>query len=200
MESNSQVSWRAIALGLILIPVNCYWIVYIELVQYSAQPTIVSLIFNVVFSVFVLTLLNLLLKRFLPQLALRQSELLVVYVMLSVASATAGHSMMEILVPILGHAFYHATPENDWSNLLWRHIPEWLSVNDKGALSGYYDGDSTLYTIQQIKSWLTPVMSWVVFLFALVFVMVCINVIVRKQWTEREKLAYPIIQHIRHLT
>ena len=194
MENTSQVSWRAIALGLILIPVNCYWIVYIELVQYSAQPTIVSLMFNVVFSVFVLTLLNLLLKRFLPKLALRQSELLVVYVMLSVASATAGHSMMEILVPILGHAFWYATPENDWSNLLWRHIPEWLSIDDKRTLSGYYDGDSTLYTIEHIKSWLTPVMSWFAFLFALVFVMVCINVIVRKQWTEREKLAYPIIQ------
>jgi len=194
MENSSQDSWRSIVLGLILIPVNCYWIVHIELVQYSAQPTIISLIFNVVFSVFVLTLLNLLLKRFLPKLALRQSELLVIYVMLSVASATAGHSMMEILVPILGHAFYHATPENDWSSLLWRHIPEWLSVNDKRVLSGYYDGDSTLYTVRHIKSWLPPVISWFAFLFVLVFVMVCITVIVRKQWTEREKLAYPIIQ------
>ena len=194
MGNHSQVSWRAIALGLILIPVNCYWIVHIELVQFSAQPTTVSLIFTVVFSVFVLTLLNLLLKQFLPKLALRQGELLVVYVMLSVASATAGVSMVEILVPILGHAFYHATLENDWSNLLWRHIPEWLSVDNKRVLSGYYDGDSTLYTVQHIKSWLTPVMSWFAFLFALVFVMVCINVIVRKQWTEKEKLAYPIIQ------
>ena len=193
-KQSTQVSWRAIALGLILIPINCYWLVQVELVQYSTYPTIISLIFTVVFSVFMLILLNMLLKRFLPQLALRQGELLMIYVMLSVASATAGASTMEILIPILGHAFWFATPENDWSNLLWRYIPAWLSVDDKRILSGYYNGDSSLYTIQHIKSWLIPVISWFAFIFALVFVMVCINIIVRKQWIEREKLAYPIIQ------
>ena len=193
-EKFPSVTWKAISIAIILIPINCYWLVQVELVQYSALPTTVSLIFTVVFSVFVLILLNLLLKRLLPGLALRQGEFLVIYVMLSVASATAGVSMMQILVPILGHAFWFATPENDWSNLLWRHIPEWLSVNDKKVLSGYYTGDSTLYTVQHIKGWITPVISWFAFLFALVFVMVCINVIVRKQWTEKEKLAYPIIK------
>ena len=203
-EQFSSVSWRAVAIGLILIPINCYWIVQIELVQYFAvrrsrrllfaHPTTISLIFTVVFSVFVLTLLNLLLKQFLPQLALSQGELLVIYAMLSVASAIAGHSFMEILVPILGHAFWFATPENDWKTLFARYIPKWLSVDDKKVLLGYYEGDSTLYTIQHIKGWITPVMSWFAFIFTLLFVMVCINVIVRKRWTEKEKLAYPIIQ------
>ena len=41
--------WRAVLVGLILIPVNCYWITSIEMVQYFAQPTTVSLIFTVVF-------------------------------------------------------------------------------------------------------------------------------------------------------
>ena len=190
----SSVGWRSIAIGLILIPINCYWITYIELVQYSAQPTIVSLIFTVVFNVLLLTAFNRILKRFLPRVALSQGELLVIYVMLSVASATAGHSMMEILVSTLGHAFWFATPENDWRDLFWRYIPRWLAVADKGVLSGYYDGDSTLYTTQHLLGWLTPVMNWFAFLFALLFVMLCINVIVRKPWTEDEKLAYPIIQ------
>jgi hypothetical protein len=194
MENFSHVRWRVILLGLILIPVNCYWIVQIELVQYSAQPTIISLIFTVVFTLFILTGLNLLLKKFFPKLALSQGELLVVYSMLSVASALAGHSMMEILVPTLGHAFWFATPENDWKTIFWGYIPKWLSVDDKDVLSGYYEGGSTLYTIPHIKAWLTPVLSWSAFLFGLLFVMLCINVIVRKQWTEKEKLAYPIIQ------
>ena len=193
-KQSTQVSWRSIALGLILIPINCYWLVHVELVQFSTYPTIISLIFTVVFSVFILTLLNLLLKQFLPELALRQDELLVIYVMLSVVSATAGCSLMEILIPILGHAFWFATPENDWSNLLWKYIKKWLSVDDKSILSGYYHGDSSLYTVQHIRSWLIPVTSWFAFLFALVFVMVCINIIIRKPWTEKEKLAYPIIQ------
>ncbi len=190
----SPVGWRSIAIGLILIPINCYWITYIELVQYSAQPTIVSLIFTVVFNVLVLTGFNQIFKRFLPRMALSQGELLVIYVMLSVASATAGHSMMEILVSTLGHAFWFATPENDWRDLFWRYIPSWLAVVDKDVLSGYYEGDSTLYTKQHLLGWLTPVINWFAFLFAMLFVMVCINLIVRKPWTEDEKLAYPIIQ------
>ena len=193
-KSRPSVRWRSIAIGLLLIPINCYWITYIELVQYSAQPTIVSLIFTVVFNVLVLIGFNQILKRFLPRLALSQGELLVVYVMLSVASATAGHSMMEILVSTLGHAFWFATPENDWKDLFWRYIPRWLAVADKDVLSGYYEGDSTLHTKQHLLGWLTPVMNWFAFLFVLLFVMVCITLIVRKPWTEDEKLAYPIIQ------
>ena len=193
-KPSSPVSWRSIAIGLFLIPINCYWITYIELVQYSAQPTIVSLIFTVVFNVLVLIGLNQIFKRFLPWFALSQGELLVIYVMLSVASATAGHSMMEILVSTLGHAFWFATPENDWKDLFWRYIPRWLAVADKDVLSGYYEGDSTLHTKQHLLGWLTPVINWFAFLFALLFVMVCINLIVRKPWTEDEKLAYPIIQ------
>ena len=102
--------------------------------------------------------------------------------------------MMEILVSTLGHAFWFATPENDWKDLFWRYIPSWLAVSDKGVLSGYYEGDSTLYTKQHLLGWLTPVMNWFAFLFVMLFVMVCITVIVRKPWTEDEKLAYPIIQ------
>ena len=193
-KPSSSVGWRSIAIGIILIPLNCYWITYIELVQYSAQPTIVSLIFTVVFNILVLLGFNQILKRFLPQLALSQGELLVIYVMLSVASATAGHSMMEILVSTLGHAFWFATPENDWKDLFWRYIPSWLAVADKSVLSGYYEGDSTLHTKQHLLGWLTPVLNWSAFLFIMLFVMVCITVIVRRPWTEDEKLAYPIIQ------
>ena len=127
-------------------------------------------------------------------MVLSQGELLVIYVMLSVASATAGHSMMEILVSTLGHAFWFATPENDWKDLFWRYIPSWLAVTDKDVLSGYYEGDSTLHTRQHLLGWLTPVLNWFAFLFVMLFVMVCINLIVRKPWTEDEKLAYPIIQ------
>ena len=149
----------------------------------------------VVFSMFVLILFNLLLKRFLPKLALRQGELVVIYVMLSVTSAIAGHSTLEILIPILGHAFWFATPENDWSNLFWRYIPKWLSVDDKKVLLGYYEGDSTLYMPQHILGWLTPIMSWFAFALALFFVMVCINVILRKLPIELERMgAGPAIE------
>ena len=55
-------------------------------------------------------------------------------------------------------------------------------------------GESTFYTAEKIKSWLTPVIAWSGFIFALVFVMLCMTSILRKRWTEEEKLSYPIIQ------
>ena len=35
---------------------------------------------------------------------------------------------------------------------------------------------------------------WSGFIFVLMFVMICIDVIIRKQWTERERLTYPVAQ------
>ncbi|HCK14109.1 TPA: hypothetical protein DHW51_08295 [Candidatus Poribacteria bacterium] len=113
--------------------------------------------------------------------------------MLSIASGIGGHSMMQILPPMLGHPFWFATEENDWKNLFWNHIPSWLSVNDKSVLKGYYEG-GPLYNIQHLKVWITPIATWSVFIFVVLLIMLCINIIIRRQWVENEKLSYPIIQ------
>ena len=87
--------------------------------------------------------MNQLFRRFLPSLTLAQSELVVVYLMLSIASGIAGHDMLEILVPMLGHAFRFATPENEWQQLFVPFLPEWLTVSDTTLLYGYYEGGTT---------------------------------------------------------
>jgi hypothetical protein len=181
-------------IAVILIPVNCYWVIEMEVIRYSGHPVTISLFFNVIFSVSVLIVFNLFLRKFLPRHTLSQSELLVIYIMLSLASGIAGHDMLEILVPMLGHAYWFATPENEWAELFHQYLPRWLTVDNTSALDGYYNSDINLYTADQIKVWLEPVLWWSAFIFALVFVMLCINVIVRRQWTQAEKLSYPIIQ------
>jgi len=193
-RSYQGVTFRSLIIAIILIPINCYWVIEMEVIRYSGHPVTISLFFNVIFSIFVLIAINLLLKKYLPKHTLSQSELLVIYIMLSLASGVAGHDMLEILVPMLGHAYWFATPENEWAELFHRYLPQWLTVDDTSALSGYYNGEISLYTVDQIKVWLQPVLWWSAFIFALVFVMLCINVIVRKRWTQSEKLSYPIIQ------
>ncbi len=188
------VTFRSLLIAIILIPINCYWVIEMEVIRYSGHPVTISIFFNVIFNIFVLIALNLLLKKFLPKYVLTQSELLVIYIMLSLASGIAGHDCLEILVPMLGHAYRFATPENEWSELFFNYLPRWLTVSDESALDGYYYGDVSLYTAGQIRAWIEPVLWWTAFIFALVFVMLCINVIVRKQWTQAEKLSYPIIQ------
>lgn len=190
---SEKVSLKAILIASILIPINSYWVIEMEVIRYSGHPVTISLFFNVIFIILVLLCFNLLFKRFFPRLFLRQGELITIYVMLSIASGIAGHDMLEILLPMLGHAFWFATPENEWQELFWSYLPRWLTVSDKAALKGYYRGGD-LYTLFQLRGWIEPILWWTLFVVVLVFVMLCINVILRRQWTEQEKLSYPIIQ------
>ena len=104
------VTFRAILIGIILIPPNTYFIMANHLRYRSTLPTTMSLIYNVVVTLVVLTCLNFLVKRLLPRLAIRQGELLTIYVILSISSAIAGHDMMQTLVPVIPNGFWFATP------------------------------------------------------------------------------------------
>ena len=187
---------RSAIIGLLFSLLNIYWIVQVETLVYwnAAHPTTISLFSNAVFSLLFLVLFNLCLRYFAPHLQLGQGELLAVYAMVCSASAISGHGMMQIVVSLIGHAFWYASPENDWQALIFPYLPRWLTVADKQVLSGYYEGKSSLYQIEHIKVWAVPVLSWSSFIFALVFSMLCINLLLRKQWVNIEKLSYPIVQ------
>jgi len=157
-------------------------------------PAILTLLFNVIFILFWITVLNLVLKKFFPSVALSQSELIVIYTMLTTSTALSGYDMMQCLISLIGNGTWYATPENEWSELFGRYLPERLTISDKDILTGFYKGESTLYTIEHIKGWLVPAVIWCSFIVILLFVMLCINVLLRKQWTDREKLAYPIVK------
>jgi hypothetical protein len=188
------VTWRAIIIGLLLTPFNSYWVFLTEVVRYQGHPTTISLFYNVIFNLIILLLLNHALKRYIPKWALSQGELLTIYVMLNISSALIGHDQIQVLIPMLTHPFYFATPENNWESMFHRFIPEWLSVRDPAALKAFYQGSSSLYMHQNWSAWLVPVLAWSAFIIAMLGVFLCMNVLLRKQWTEREKLTYPLVQ------
>lgn len=191
---SSGYTFKALLIGLILIPINAYWINYTEMIWWAQFPTTMSLFFNVIFCLFILIGFNALVKRHLPRLVLGQGELLTIYAMLCMSSAVASHDQVQVLAPMIDHAFWYDSPENEWRELFWQYLPSWLTVRDKEILSGFYKGESSFHQIPIIKAWLKPILYWSAFIFALLFVMICLNVLIRKQWTERERLAYPIIQ------
>jgi len=191
---NVGVTFRAIILGLLLIPVNSYFIMANHLKYWSTLPTTISLIYNVIITLMVLIPVNFLIKRFLPRFALKQGEFLTIYVMLSISSAIAGHDMMQTVVPTIPDGFWFATPENEWKELFWRYLPPWLTTNNPSSLKDFYEGESTLYTKAHLQDWLRPIFWWTVFLTGLIWVMICLSALLRKQWIERERLVYPIVQ------
>lgn len=184
----NYATWRIIGLGLILsIPYGYFSI-------QTPTPSTVSLIYPVVISLTLLIIINIIMKRWFPKVAFSQGEMLSLYTMLSLSIAYAGHDVMQVLAPILGHAFWFATPENEWQSLFFRYLPRWLVVDNISVLKGLYEGESSIYNWYYIKTWITPVFWWSMFLFALAMIMLGINTIIRKQWMEHEKLSYPIIQ------
>jgi hypothetical protein len=126
-DISAGVTWKSIILTISLIPFNFYWIIAGEvgIVGYALNTYAVP-VYNVVFSVFVLVLLNMLLKRAAGVPILGNGELLTVYILLSAACALPSITFMTILVTTIGHAFWYATPENEWQQLFWNKLPGWL--------------------------------------------------------------------------
>ena len=189
----------AILIGIFLIPVNNLWLMR-GATWGSGYPTTFSLFFHVIFFLFFITLFNLFFHRLFPSLALNASELLLIYTMLSVASGISGLDMMQVLITFVGGVKWMATTENEWQDLFFHYIPDWLVVSDPVVLNGFHEGDSSIYLKSHMVRWLTPVLVWSGFISLLAFVMLCLTLIVRKQWIESEKLSYPIIQLPLHLT
>ncbi len=187
------VTRRAILLGAALIPLNCYWMAVMEMQWNSLDSTCVSLFFHVVFLLIVLTLVNASVRRRFPRHALTQAELMIVYVMLSMASAVMGRDSLENLPSTLGFMWWFDDPTNRF-NRFFGFVPKWMAPQDKAALKGYYIGGSSIYQWDNLAHWILPICFWVAFVLTLTWIMLCINVILRKRWTEEEKLSFPIVQ------
>ena len=189
-DLTQKITTRALLIGIVLVPINSYAILMMRV-----SPTFAVPFYNVIFALFLLVVVNKLWQRFGGKDGgLNPGEFLVIYLMLSCSTALTSNHILKELIPIIGHPFWFATAENEWRELFLRYLPQWLTISDKRILRGYYEGDSSLYTKAHLKAWIEPVFYWGIFLIVLVWVMLCINVIIRRQWTERERLTYPVIQ------
>ncbi len=193
-EKRNLVKPHILLIGLVLVAFNSYWCLMGTEVWHSTQLTIASLFFNAVFTLLVFVLANLLLQRFMPRLAMSQADLQTIYVMVVMVTTISGHTMMGYLIPVLAHTFQFASPENEWIPLFGHHIPSWIAVKSPRILDGFYNGDSTLYTSATLNAWIPPVLSWSSFVIALWLALLSVTVFLRKQWTENERLNYPIVQ------
>ena len=148
-------------------------------------------------SAFIFTLiilvLNALLKKARQGSELAPAELITIWVMLSVGSGIPYSGLMRYLSPLLVCPTYFATPENEWAELFQRHLPDWLVIKDPKAVQYYYEGLPGGMPIPW-REWLKPALAWTSFVLVMYFVMICICVLVRKQWVERERYTFPLAQ------
>ncbi|MEW6756151.1 MAG: DUF6785 family protein, partial [Candidatus Latescibacterota bacterium] len=127
-------------------------------------------------------------------LALNRSELIVVYIMLLVVASLATMGLCETLVPAIAGVFYYATPENEWQQNLIPHLPAQILVHDGQENRLFFEGVGTLGYDIPYEIWVRPLLLWAIFLLALYVTMIGVAVILRRQWMDRERLAYPLMQ------
>jgi hypothetical protein len=184
--------WRAVLFSVLLAPLHTYWLIHLEIVRGAGFSSTISLFFNVILTVVLLLALNVPLRRFLPRHALTRAELLTVYIMLSLVTCLCSIDMLKPLICLMPYARQHATAENRWEQLFFRHLPGSWIVQDETAVRAFYDGGTSFYRAEFVHAWLGPVLLWVGFTVVLVFVMLCLNVLIRRRWMDHERLTYPI--------
>jgi len=187
------VTWRSVLVATLLGPIVCYWGVMMGEVRYSGHPDTVSVFFHVVFCIVLIRLANDLLRTRLPRMALSQAELVTIYTMLCISAALAGHDGIQMLAPAMAAPFWFSTPENRWEELFGRHLPKHWVVSDQKSLQALFEGGVSPYTAANLQPWLVPVLAWSAYMVVMLLTMLCINVLIRRQWTENEKLSYPLI-------
>lgn len=153
-----------------------------------------SLFINAVFVIFVLSLIDLALRKLGRKCVLTPAEMLIFYAILTVATGSAGHDTVEMLTQTIGYPFWFATPENEWEELFFKDLPRWLMVDDKKVLEGFYKYDEDFYQYRVFMTWLKPLLFWAGFLIVLYICMICIDILFKRQWVENEKLSFPIAQ------
>lgn len=189
-RDESAVRARAILFALLIIPVNSYWVSLMEAIKYTGHPTTYSLYFNVVIILAALTAVNWLCgKLYRPPFT--KADLLVIYFMVALATALSGHDQAQVLIGVITWPIYKATPENRWDVTFGEYLPKYLVPRDPEALKAFFIGHSSFF--EHWHAWVVPLGCWMGFTFALLAAFYCLNVIIRRQWVESERLTFPLV-------
>ncbi len=141
-----------------------------------------------IFVLFFLTVLSCLHRR----LELSSSELLFVFIMAASASVLPSLNFMTPLLTILTGFRYFANPANRWLEIFVEKTPSAVMVQDEQALRYFYEGLPRGEPIPFL-AWLPPLTFFLVFMLIFAFLSICLMVLFRKQWMEKERLIYPLM-------
>jgi Family of unknown function (DUF6785)/Domain of unknown function (DUF6784) len=184
---------RALALAFALVPFNTWWLTEIEYVRYSDNATTSALFFNAIALLLFLIALNAIFARLRPRWVLAPGELATIYLVAAVASNLAGHDQLQILFTTITYVVRRSGTEPGWNQRLMPHVPRHLVVMDRQAVEDLYLGNSTLYRPDHLRAWAEPLAWWFLFVMLVVWVMLCLASLLRRQW-DAERLSYPIAE------
>lgn len=199
-QSASSVSLRAVLLGLGLVILINLWMPYSEYIVLASRmnlshfPVAVFILF-----IGIRYVINPLISTIKPDRVLTPSEQLVVIAMGLAGGVVPGSGVLGFLFGAIATPYYFATPENRWAEFFHANLPSWLvPPNTNGAMRDFYEGAMPNAPIPWAV-WIAPLFWWLLFIAAIVFVSASIAVILRRQWSENERLAFPLLSPLLHM-
>ena len=184
---------RAVLLGAICVAALAAANPYLTFVYRVWSVGSGSLLSGAVVMLLVVLLLNGALLRFFPRYAFRRGELLAVYAMMIVSVGLAMQGGLLYMVSGTTYPFYMAGPENEWQELILSHVPTWLQVSEWQAGDWYWEGLPGGASVPW-GAWARPMSAWFSFTLALMGAMFCIGALLSKDWVERQRLTFPLVE------
>ena len=192
-REQAPVTPRAVILSLVIAAVIGFTFPYANLVVRGTRPANTSLpLGTIALLCLLVALVNPALKLVRRNIALRRSELLVVFVAALLASSVVTWGMIGQLLPIMTGAGYYATPENHWDEMFGETAVEWLAVQDEGAVRGFYEAGREGSGVPW-QPWLLPIGMWLLFVAALSAASIGLMILLHRRWSEHERLVYPLM-------
>ena len=192
---SAGLTWRAVVIGCFLTVLLTIWTLHSEFITRSSFITVTHHPVAALCPFVVMVLIvNPLLKSLSICRGFTRQELIVIFFLVFTASAIPGWAFSNYAVSIISGPFYFVTPENRWADLFLDYLPTWLVLRDEGgALKAFYEGVPDGQVIPW-QVWTIPMIWWGTLYFAIFLVGASMMVILRKQWVEHERLAFPLAQ------
>jgi len=184
---------RAVVLGMALGGANAFWVLQCGLRWWTVDPTIVSLFANAVVTLLGVAGINAWLRKRWPQRALRRGELLLIFSMVSIASAMAGVFSFQLLVPFLIFPFQSGSIAQQWAQPLSSALSPAL-LPGQADIRGLFEGGSTLFLSAHLRAWAWPMACWSGFIGLLLLIMVGLNALLWPRWGPQERLTFPVVE------
>lgn len=192
--AHDRASLKGVAVGCLFVAWINFWISYAEYVVHASRMNISHYPVALFISYFVLAASVPILRRLSPRLDLNAADMAVILAMGMVGAMVPTSGLMGFFLGIIATPFYFATAENRWAEFFHPHIPEWLAPRDHGhALTWFFDGPPGGPVDIPWAVWATPIFWWLILIAAVVYASAAIASILRKPWSEHERLVYPLV-------
>lgn len=194
-EGIARLTPRALVMGLVGVIVLCVAIPYTTGFMYASELGGCHFPVGPVFLLLVLVLpVSWISARLTQRFALRPSDNLIATAMMLVAAGIPTFGLALYLFPITTAPFYMASPENRWEEVFFEYLPGWIAPEPGStSIRWFYDGAPPGAPIPW-EQWATPLLAWTVLTAGLYIAMFSFGSVVRRQWSERENLIFPLAQ------